>query len=139
MDLSDIIITLVIMGVALLTGGKKGKKAAAGQQAKQGRPQANRPAWEAVFGGTVHDDVRENENAQSEVRNNKARNKGRRQQGSYFSYEDPSQNWESNQHEASQPIANKGAEENREVLVAGEAFDLRKAFVYQTIMERVDY
>ena len=139
MDFLDIIITIAILAAGgLLSGGKKktGKRTSS-QNA--GTP-VNRPAWSTVSGEDVHGEARETVTASNNVNNGDTRKKkNRKQSNAYFSYEDPVQSWNNSQPEESRTAASRVEDVKQEILFGGEEFDLRKAILYQTVMERVNY
>ena len=120
MDFLDIIITIAILGLgSLLTGSKKGKKAAQ-QQTAAPRPAAEPHPFQTIF-----------EDSEEKFSEEPAGD-------TYFTYESPRANWTSEVHdEEAKPIQVQDDVAMRP-RVMGEEFDLRKAFIYQTIMERVE-
>ena len=132
MDFWDIIITIAILGVgSLLTGGKKGKKAAP-QQSASPRPAANPHPFQSIFEteeDSVYDEEWSSDDVEEFVEDKPA-------EDTYFTYENPRE-WSEVRTEQPEPVRvqNDTAERPR---VLGEEFDLRKAFIYQTIMERVE-
>ena len=138
MDFLDLIITIAILCVGGLLTGKKGKKTDPRQSAKQNRPVFEVPAAdfsdeETEIGDFFTDD---DYDAATEKSEEKA--------PSYFTYEDLYQSsGNTTTAEAVKPVkpsVSIGEEDTTERVfpVLGEAFDLRKAFIYQTILERVE-
>lgn len=134
MDFLDIIITIAILGVgSLLTGSKKGKKAAQ-QQTAAPRPAAEPHPFQTIFESdeeSSFEDVWDVEDSEEKFSEEPAGD-------TYFTYESPRANWTSEVHnEEAKPIQVQDDVAMRP-RVMGEEFDLRKAFIYQTIMERVE-
>ena len=127
MDFLDIIITIAILGGASLFSGKSGKRAGRRQQTAG----SQRPVMEAQpvpdFGFDVFSDEKEEEKVASD--------------NTYFSYEQQPLEEESRQPERQvaevEPVVAASAAPEPAVSVMDEPFDLRKAVIYQTIMERV--
>ncbi len=134
MDFLDIIITIAILGVgSLLTGSKKGRKTVR-QQAAAPRPAAEPHPFQTVFESdedSSFDDAGDIEDSEEKFGEEPAGD-------TYFTYEAPGANWDSEVRcEQAQPIQVQKETAVRP-RVMGEEFDLRKAFIYQTIMERVE-
>ena len=130
MDFLEIIITIAVLGViGLLPGGKKGKKTATQQSAKPrsaGNPRPFHPVFETIE-DAVDDDVW-NENHSEESN----------REESYFTYENLDENEEYKFQSVSTEPIRVSEKTKMRPCVMGEEFDLRKAFIYQTILERVE-
>ena len=134
MDFLDLIITIAILGVgSLLTGSKKGKKTAQ-QQAAAPRPAAEPYPFQTIFESdedSSFDDVWDIEEPEEKFSEEPAGD-------TYFTYESPRASWTAEAHsEEAKPIRVQEDTAMR-LRVMGEEFDLRKAFIYQTSMERVE-
>lgn len=141
MDFIDIIITIAILGVGgLLSGVKKGKKAAPQQSAP--RPVA-RPVFETLF--EDDDDILDkdvNEEAfTSEFAEDVNVERETNTQEEYFSYEnqDMNQTWEDTFESTEKPDSMTNEMVSEETGYFDGKIDIRKAFIYQTILERVNY
>ena len=139
----DIIITIAILGVGgLLTGGKKsGKKAAPTKPARERRSVwdgwfQTEPAAEArPMSELLDDDATPNPKAKKK---HKEPRTDRSAMGkSYFTYEDLSM--QDSNAAAAFTATTDNERANLMPSILGEPFDLRKAFIYQTVMERVEY
>ena len=139
MDIRDIIITIAILAVGGLLGGKNTKKTGRKQaSAQKPRPAFAQPDEEYVQNEWSDENFVEDWEEPVEEKGVFG--------SSYFSYED----------QPAEPVSRRSAEpvkqepvkqepvrlfdERQESIatVLGETFDLRKAFIYQTIMERVE-
>lgn len=141
MDFIDIIITIAILGVGgLLSGAKKGKKAAPQQSAP--RPVA-RPAFETLFeddDDILDEDVNE-EVFTSDFAEDVNVERETNTQEEYFSYEnqDMNQTWEDTFESTEKPDSMTNETVSEETGYFDGNIDIRKAFIYQTILERVNY
>ncbi|MBP5548073.1 MAG: hypothetical protein J6X58_04170 [Bacteroidales bacterium] len=129
MKLLDLVIALAILGASsLLTGGNKKGKKTAPQQAP--RRQARTPRMESA----PAQEYQTRNSSGSQNRNDNVQNSG----NGYFTYENPE--YQENMPQETEVVAEQKPEEtNWYPQVMGEDFDLKKAFVYQTVMERVEY
>lgn len=144
MDFLDLIITIAILAVGgLLTGNKKGKKAA-GQQAAENGPVAGPRPFQSLFEDDEEPSLDQFDDSWSEnVEEEEVEEKPKAQEDAlgrpYFSYENqPFQQTEAAETEAEKPITVASEDQGQLSGLLGESFDLRKAFIYQTIMERVE-
>ena len=139
----DIIITIAILGVGgLLTGGKKnGKKAAPAKPARE-----RRPVWDGWFQTEPAAEARPmsellDDDAAPAPKAKKKHKEPKTERGamgkSYFTYEDSSLQDNNAEVAFTAPADNERTSLMPSIL--GEPFDLRKAFIYQTVMERVEY
>lgn len=133
MDLLDLIVTIAILGVgSLVAGGKKklsGNKTAPQQQAPR------RQVWDTIMEMIGETPA----NAETVQTANAAEPEA--EEVSYFTYEQPEPEWRSPVMEES--VAPRrwetGAQQQEQTVETeeekGTSFDLRTAFVYQTILE----
>lgn len=132
MDFLDIIITIAILGGASLFSGKSGKRAGRRQQTAG----SQRPVMEAQPVPDFGFDVDEDDVFSDEMEDEKVAF-----DNTYFSYEQQPSEEESRQPERqvaeAEPVVAASAAPEPAVSVMDEPFDLRKAVIYQTIMERV--
>lgn len=141
MDFIDIIITIAILGVGgLLSGAKKGKKAAPQQSAP--RPVA-RPVFETLFeddDDILDEDVNE-EVFTSDFAEDVNVERETNTQEEYFSYEnqDMNQTWKDTFESTEKPDSMTNETVSEETGYFDGKIDIRKAFIYQTILERVNY
>lgn len=141
MDFIDIIITIAILGVGgLLSGVKKGKKAAPQQSAP--RPVA-RPVFETLFeddDDILDEDVNE-EAFTSDFAEDVNVERETNTQEEYFSYEtqDMNQTWKDTVESTEKPDSMTNEMVSEETGYFDGKIDIRKAFIYQTILERVNY
>ena len=139
MDFLDLIITIAILCAGGLLTGKKGKKTDPRQSAKQSRPVFEVPAADFSEEEPEMGDFFTDEDLEA------VEEKSEEKKSSYFTYEDLRQSWGSKpEAKAAEPaMASVSTSDSvtyeRVQPVLGEAFDLRKAFIYQTILERVEY
>ena len=143
MDFVDIIITIAILGLGgLLSGKKKGKKTSP-QPSAAPRPTA-RPIFETLFEEDDDDvDVFEEDtfdqvdNEVFDYEKPVAENQTNGFQSEYFTYENISADRrdESVQVSESMNVIEESGPDN----VFDGVFDVRRAFIYQTILERVRY
>lgn len=138
MDLVDLIITIAILvGGSLLSGSIKfGKKTAPQQAVPTAKPEDEALAdedkagdiWAEMFGEVIP------EQQEPEV-----------QEEGYFTYEDPAfaekqsfveEMTSQEKEEEDKPLAISEEKENG--VSFGQKFDLRQAFIYQTLLERVN-
>lgn len=129
MSILEIIITIVVLGViGLLPDSKKGKKTAPQQSAKP-RPARNPRSFQPVSetSGDVVDDVWNKEYREEEY-----------SAEPYFTYENPNMNDERDSYTEQRRTVTAPENVVMRPSVMGEEFDLRKAFIYQTILTRVE-
>ena len=139
MDFLDIIIMILILGAgSLFSGKKKVKKSFNGNQNKRQQPNPFEPVVETLGDDIDGDgDFRFDDNDSYEKSHNYESFKDTSSFGNdYFSYENNDRVDEPDQNIVVDKIVEQPVSDSA-TLVAGEGFDLRKAIVYQTIMERV--
>lgn len=128
MDFLDIIITIAILGVgSLLTGSKSGKKAASRQSAHP-RPAASPNPFQTIFETDEAAENVWNEDYAEDVK----------EEEPYFTYESPNVSEAFNSQPEHKEQVNVCENTVLRPSVMGEEFDLRKAFIYQTILTRVE-
>ena len=143
MDFVDIIITIAILGLGgLLSGRKKGKKTSP-QPSAAPRPTA-RPIFETLFeeDDDVDDEFEEDtfdqvDNEVFDYEEPVATNQANGFQDEYFTYENMSGDRSDEPVQISESM-NVIEEPDTDNVFDG-AFDVRRAFIYQTILERVNY
>lgn len=143
MDFVDIIITIAILGLGgLISGRKKGKKTSP-QPSAAPRPTA-RPIFETLFeeDDDVDDEFEEDtfdqvDNEVFDYEEPVATNQANGFQSEYFTYENMSGDRNDEPVQMSESM-NVIEEPNADNVFDG-AFDVRRAFIYQTILERVNY
>jgi hypothetical protein len=137
MDLLDLIITIAILGVGGLLSGKSSWKTARRQRA------AGIPGFDdETQRETIFEEESEDEDYSFDVKEEDSQVNNEIFENSYFTYEaEPTQQWKQEQKiENVQGLEVTAKDEPMNVTtLLGETFDLRKAFIYQTILERVEY
>lgn len=142
MDFLDLIITIAILAAGGLLGGRSGKKTARRQQPSgAGASRSDEEAQPMMDFGDVDeedypsDDVFQTEEVRNETPDWKSGVFGK----SYFTYEG-----QPSGQEVDGPAVSKAAAEAvqpavEESSLVDDVFDLRKAIIYQTMLERVEY
>lgn len=140
MDLFDIIITVLILGVGGLLGSKKrpGRESDSGKKnTAQGK---QRPSFGSVLAEMLGEiDVANKPAAKPATEPSKIRRQEKtKQQTEYFTYENQPINWNEKNNSFSEEVSDSksdiASEGLLEPLFDGK-LDLRKAFIYQTILE----